>query len=91
MIYTYIICRTALTLTISLSSRNHQRKLDSIQASLESESKGKAEALRIKKQLEHDINELEVALDTSNRAKAEMEKNVKKIQSTIHVSRLSFT
>ena len=49
------------------SSRNHQRAIDSVQASLEAEAKGKAEALRIKKKLEHDINELEVALDASNR------------------------
>jgi len=63
--------------------RNHQRAMDSMQASLEAESKGKAEALRIKKKLEQDINELEVALDTANRGKAEFEKNVKKYQQTI--------
>lgn len=33
-----------------------------MQASLESEVKGKAELLRIKKKLESDINELEIAL-----------------------------
>ncbi|BFZ17428.1 hypothetical protein BsWGS_20467 [Bradybaena similaris] len=63
--------------------RNHQRALDSIQASLEAESKGKQEALRIKKKLEQDINDLEVAVDQANRAKAELEKNVKKYQQTI--------
>ena len=66
--------------------RNHQRAMDSVQASLEAESKGKAEALRIKKKLESDINELEVALDQANRGKAEFEKNVKKYQQTIRVS-----
>merc|ERR1711931_571497 len=34
----------------------HQRALDSMQASLEAEAKGKAEALRMKKKLESDIN-----------------------------------
>ena len=68
------------------SSRNHQRAIESVQASLEAESKGKAEALRIKKKLEQDINELEVALDQANRGKAELEKNVKKYQQTIRVS-----
>jgi len=63
--------------------RNHQRAVDSMQASLEAESKGKADALRIKKKLEQDINELEVALDSANRGKAEFEKNVKKYQQTI--------
>lgn len=67
------------------NSRNHQRAMDSMQASLEAEAKGKAEALRIKKKLEQDINELEVALDQANRGKAEFEKNVKKYQQTIKV------
>ncbi|XP_041362744.1 myosin heavy chain, striated muscle-like isoform X1 [Gigantopelta aegis] len=66
--------------------RNHQRAMDSMQASLEAESKGKAEALRIKKKLEQDINELEIALDTSNRGKAELEKNIKRYQQ--HVQEL---
>merc|ERR1711962_643119 len=46
----------------------HARACDSLQASLEAEAKGKAEALRIKKKLESDINELEIALDHSNKA-----------------------
>merc|ERR1712000_65962 len=45
--------------------KNHQRAMDSLQASLEAESRAKAEALRIKKKLESDINELEIALDHS--------------------------
>lgn len=60
--------------------RNHQRALDSMQASLEAEAKGKAEAMRVKKKLESDINELEIALDQANRGRADMEKNVKKMQ-----------
>lgn len=38
-----------------------------MQASLEAEAKGKAEALRMKKKLEADINELEIALDHANK------------------------
>lgn len=68
------------------SSRNHQRALDSMQASLEAESKGKAEAMRVKKKLEQDINELEVALDQANRGKAELEKTAKKLQQSLKVS-----
>jgi len=63
--------------------KNHQRALDSMQASLEAEARGKAEALRSKKKLEQDINELEVALDGANRGRAEAEKNVKKLQQQI--------
>ena len=63
--------------------KNHQRALDSMQASLEAESRGKAEALRMKKKLESDINELEIALDHSNKANAEAQKNIKKYQQTL--------
>ncbi|KAI2797772.1 TRAFAC class myosin-kinesin ATPase super [Blomia tropicalis] len=63
--------------------KNHQRALDSMQASLEAESRGKAEALRMKKKLESDINELEIALDHANKANAEAQKNIKKYQQTL--------
>ena len=60
--------------------KNHQRALDSMQASLEAEARGKAEAMRIKKKLEADINELEIALDGANRGRAEAEKNIRRYQ-----------
>jgi len=63
--------------------KNHQRSLDSMQASLEAEAKGKAEALRMKKKLESDINELEIALDHSNKANAEAQKSIKRYQQQI--------
>jgi len=60
--------------------KNHQRAIDSMQASLEAEAKGKAEALRMKKKLESDINELEIALDHANKANAEAQKSIKRHQ-----------
>ncbi|OQR72719.1 myosin heavy chain [Tropilaelaps mercedesae] len=63
--------------------KNHQRALDSMQASLEAEAKGRAEALRLKKKLESDINELEIALDGANKANAEAQKTIKRYQQTI--------
>ncbi|CAF1172820.1 unnamed protein product [Didymodactylos carnosus] len=63
--------------------RNHQRALDSMQASLEAEQRSKAEALKQKKKLETDINELEIALDHSNRANSDLQKSVKKFQQSI--------
>merc|ERR1712136_521145 len=45
--------------------KNHARALESMQASLEAETKAKQEALRMKKKLEADINELEVLLKLS--------------------------
>merc|ERR1712062_413146 len=47
---------------------------------LEAESRAKAEALRIKKKLESDINELEIALDHSNKANSEAHKSIKRYQ-----------
>merc|ERR1719221_1660962 len=54
--------------------------MESMQASLEVESRAKAEALRIKKKLEADINELEIALDHANKANAEAHKGIKRFQ-----------
>merc|ERR1712024_363936 len=51
--------------------KNHGRAMESLQASLESEQRAKAEGLRIKKKLESDINEYEIALDHANKANNE--------------------
>ena len=61
-------------------SKNHQRAMDSMQASLEAEARAKTEALRIKKKLESDINELEIALDHANKANSEAHKSIKRYQ-----------
>merc|ERR1711910_108051 len=63
--------------------KNHQRAMDSLQASLEAESRAKAEALRIKKKLESDINELKIALDHANKANAEAHKSIKRYQAQL--------
>merc|ERR1711981_675225 len=60
--------------------KNHQRAMDSMQASLDAEARAKAEALRIKKKLESDINELEIALDHANKANSEAHKSIKRYQ-----------
>ena len=73
-------------LTFSLSSsnrKNHQRAMDSMQASLEAEVRAKQEALRIKKKLESDINELEIALDHANKANSEAHKSIKRYQAQL--------
>ena len=61
-------------------SKNHARAMDSLQASLETEQRAKAEALRIKKKLEGEINELEIALDHANKANNEAHKSIKRYQ-----------
>ncbi len=54
-----------------------------MQASLEAETRAKTEALRIKKKLESDINELEIALDHANKANAEAHKSIKRYQAQL--------
>ncbi|XP_064079387.1 myosin heavy chain, muscle-like [Macrobrachium nipponense] len=61
----------------------HQRAIDSIQASLESEAKGKAEILRLKKKLESDMSEVEVTLEHSNKTNTDLQKHIKKLQAEI--------
>ena len=52
--------------------------MESLNVSLEAEQKSKAEALRIKKKLEGDINEFEIALDHANKANNEALKSIKR-------------
>ena len=54
--------------------------MDSIGASIETEQRAKGEGLRIKKQLEGEINELEIGLDHANKANSEGLKSIKRYQ-----------
>merc|ERR1740116_19721 len=47
--------------------KNHARAKESLNVSLEAEQKSKADALRVKKKLEGEINELEIVLTTPTR------------------------
>lgn len=58
--------------------KNHLRAIDSMQASIDAEARGKAEGLRTKKKMEASINELEISLDGVNRQRLEMDKQIKK-------------
>merc|ERR1719486_480585 len=72
------------------SRKNHARAMDSMQASLESEQRAKAEALRIKKKLESEINELEIALDHGNKANSEAQKAIKRYQGQMRDAECAF-
>lgn len=63
--------------------KNHQRAIESIQTSLETESKGKHQLLQVKKKLEQDIHERELALDMANKSNVEAQKALKKLVSQI--------
>merc|ERR1719381_451840 len=65
--------------------------MESLGASLEAEQRAKAEALRIKKKLEGDINELEIGLDHANKANAEGLKSIKRYQTQLRETSASLT
>merc|ERR1719213_253591 len=56
------------------------KAIEGMQSALEQESKGKAEGLRMKKKLESDVGELEIALEHSNANNQETQKAIKKYQ-----------
>merc|ERR1712083_1156287 len=63
--------------------KNFTKAVDGMQTALEQESKGKAEALRMKKKLEADVSELETALEHANAANGETQKTIKKYHGSI--------
>ena len=56
-----------------------------MQTTLDSESKARQEAVRIKKKMEGDINDLEIQLGHANRQAAEAQKQVKCVQAHVKV------
>merc|ERR1712141_291287 len=63
--------------------KNMSKAIEGMQSALEQESKGKAEGLRMKKKLESDVGELEIALEHSNANNQDTQKNIKKYQQQI--------
>uniref|UniRef100_A0A8C9T475 Myosin-7-like n=1 Tax=Scleropages formosus TaxID=113540 RepID=A0A8C9T475_SCLFO len=62
------------------AKRNHQRVVDTLQSSLEAETRSRNEALRLKKKMEGDLNEMEIQLSQANRQATEAQKQLKVIQ-----------
>merc|ERR1712227_137822 len=60
--------------------KNQAKALDSMQSALETEAKGKAEALRMKKKLEADSADLGLALEHAIAGNAETQATIKKYQ-----------
>merc|ERR1712176_1037881 len=65
------------------TKKNFMKALDGMQMELEGETKGKVEALRMKKKLETDVVDLGVALEHANAANPESQRNIKRIQTVI--------
>merc|ERR1712121_237150 len=61
-----------------LIKKTQTKAVESMQAALETESKGKTEALRMKKKLEADVGELDLALENANAGAIETQGTIKK-------------
>merc|ERR1712080_14140 len=72
------------------TKKNFGKALEGIQVALESETKGKVEALRMKKKLDTDVIDLGVALEHANAANAESQRNIKLIQGNIRAVQAKF-
>ena len=65
--------------------RNSQRVIDAMQSTLDSEVRSRNDALRIKKKMEGDLNEMEIQLSHSNRQAAESQKQLRNVQAQLKV------
>merc|ERR1712168_1373770 len=70
--------------------KNFMKAIDGMQMALETETKGKAEAMRMKKKLEADVCELETSLEHANAANAESQKTIKRYHQSIRESQAKF-
>merc|ERR1711885_109752 len=60
--------------------KNMTKAIESMQSAVETESKGKAEAMRMKKKLESDVLDLDCNLEHANAANAETQRTIKNYQ-----------
>uniref|UniRef100_W5LSP6 Myosin, heavy chain 6, cardiac muscle, alpha n=1 Tax=Astyanax mexicanus TaxID=7994 RepID=W5LSP6_ASTMX len=70
------------------AKRNYQRMVESLQTSLEAETRSRNEALRVKKKMEGDLNEMEIQLSQANRQAADAQKQLKMVQSFLKDAQL---
>lgn len=68
------------------AKRNHLRVVDSLQTSLDAETRSRNEALRVKKKMEGDLNEMEIQLSQANRTASEAQKHLKVAQAHLKVT-----
>lgn len=65
--------------------RNQQRTIDTLQSTLDAEAKSRNEAVRLKKKMEGDLNEMEVQLSHANRHASEATKTTRILQAQLKV------
>ncbi|XP_049717460.1 myosin-2 [Elephas maximus indicus] len=68
--------------------RNHIRVVETMQSALDAEIRSRNDAIRIKKKMEGDLNEMEIQLNHANRMAAEALKNYRNTQSILKDTQL---
>uniref|UniRef100_A0A8C2THI0 Myosin-3-like n=1 Tax=Coturnix japonica TaxID=93934 RepID=A0A8C2THI0_COTJA len=68
--------------------KNHQRVLESMQTTLDAEIRSRNDALRLKKKMEGDLNDMEIQLSRANCQVAEIQKHLKGVQGQLKDSQL---
>ncbi|KAK2833007.1 hypothetical protein Q5P01_016896 [Channa striata] len=63
--------------------RNHQRTVDTLQTTLDTETRSRNDAVRMKKKMEGDLNEIETQLGHANRQAAEATKQLRNLQTQL--------
>ncbi|KAM7387538.1 hypothetical protein PAMA_009924 [Pampus argenteus] len=63
--------------------RNHQRTVDILQSTLDAETRSRNDAIRMKKKMEGDLNEMEIQLGHTNRQAAEATKQLRNLQTQL--------
>ena len=71
---------------IDLLKRNYQRTIDMLQSALDSETRSRNEAVRLKKKMDGDLNEMEIQLAHANRQAAEAHRQLRNLQCQLKVS-----
>lgn len=65
--------------------KNYQRTVEMMQSTLDAEVRSRNEAIRIKKKMEGDLNEIEIQLSHANRQSAETLKHLRSVQGQLKV------
>lgn len=68
--------------------RNQQRIIESLQSNLDAEAKSRNEAVRLKKKMEGDLNEMEIQLSHSTRQATDATKALRNMQAQIKACKL---
>ncbi|XP_032932478.1 myosin-3-like isoform X2 [Catharus ustulatus] len=73
---------------INQLKKNHERIVETMQGVLDAEIRSRTEALRLKKKMEGDLNEMEIQLSRANHQAAEAQKHLHSIQGALKDTQL---